>query len=210
MNPSPLAGGTVTGNGAYADESEVTVIATPNPGYLFKRWERGNSNASSQKTYTFVLDRDTTLNARFATAYETSTSSLPATAGGTSGGGQFEDGDNVVVIASPNAGYVFTRWTEDGEVVSSSANYSFKANPARTLIANFDLVIPEIATTTIADGGFMLRWPTGLPGWVLEESSDLAPGHWVASERAMEAAGGECQVHVVPEPGARFFRLRHP
>ena len=82
----------------------MTVIATPNPGYLFKRWERGNSNASSQKTYTFVLDRDTTLNARFATAYETSTSSLPATASGTSGGGQFEDGDNVVVIASPNAG----------------------------------------------------------------------------------------------------------
>jgi hypothetical protein len=211
LNPSPLAGGTVAGGGSYADGSVVTVIATPNPGYLFKRWERGNSNVSSQKTYTFALDRDTTLNARFTRAYEIITSSLPATAGGTSGGGQFEDGDNVVVIASPNPGYVFTNWTEDGEVVSSSASYTFKANPARSLVANFDLVIPQIATTNVAEGGFLLRWPTGLPGWVLEESSDLASGQWVPSERAVQSSGGENQVSIAPVPGQpkRFFRLRH-
>lgn len=211
LNPSPLAGGTVSGAGAYADESEVTIIATPNPGYLFKRWERGNSNVSSQKTYTFVLDRDTTLNARFARAYEIATSSFPATAGGTSGGGQFEDGDNVVVIASPNAGYVFANWTEDGEIVSNSASYSFKANPARSLVANFDLVIPQIATTPVVEGGMILHWPAGLPGWVLEESSDLASGVWTESEREVDAAEGECRVSIAPAPGEqqRFFRLHH-
>jgi hypothetical protein len=212
LNASPTAGGTVAGAGSYADGSDVTVTATPNPGYLFKRWERGNSNVSSQKTYTFVLDRDTTLNARFARAYEITTSSFPADAGGTSGGGQFEDGDNVAVIASPNPGHVFTRWTEDGAVVSSSANYSFKANPARSLVANFELVIPRIATTNVAEGGFMLRWPAGLPGWVLEESADLASGQWAPSGRAVQAVGGENQVSIAPVAGQpqRFFRLRHP
>ena len=190
----------------------MTIIATPNPGYLFKRWERGNSNVSSQKTYTFVLDRDLILNARFARAYEITTSSLPsAAAGGTSGGGQFEDGDNVSVIASPAPGYVFANWTEGGQVVSSSANYSFKANPARSLVANFDLVVPEPEITSAVGGGFMLHWPAGLPGWVLEESSDLASGQWVESERVVEAAEGECRVSVAPVAGQkqRFFRLRH-
>ncbi len=211
LNPSPLAGGTVTGAGSYANQSEVTIVATPNPGYLFKRWERGNSNVSSQRTYTFVLDRDTTLNARFAPAYEITTSSLPATAGGTSGGGMFEDGDNVMVIASPNAGYVFSHWSENGEVVSSSASYSFKANPARTLVANFELIVPEPLIGSAPDGGLILHWPAGLPGWVLEESPDLGSGHWTESEREVEAAEGECHVHIAPVPGQkqRFFRLRH-
>lgn len=211
LNPSPLAGGTVSGAGAYADESEVTIVATPNPGYLFKRWERGNSKVSEQATYTFTLDENLTLNARFSRAYAITTSSFPAEAGGTDGGGQFEDGDNVVVIASPNAGYVFANWTEDGEVVSNSSNYQFKANPARSLVANFDLVIPQIATTPVLEGGMMLHWPAGLPGWVLEESSDLASGVWTESEREVEAAEGECHVSIAPVPGQQrlFFRLHH-
>jgi hypothetical protein len=78
-------------------------------------------------------------------------------------------------------------------------------------VANFDLVIPRIATTTAAEGGFMLRWPAGLPGWVLEESSDLVSGPWVPSGRAVQAVGGENQVSIAPVAGQpqRFFRLRH-
>jgi hypothetical protein len=57
----------------------------------------------------------------------------------------------------------------------------------------------------------MLHWPAGLPGWVLEETSDLTSGHWVPSERAIQALGGENQVSIAPVPGQpqRFFRLRH-
>jgi hypothetical protein len=211
LNPSPLAGGTVAGAGAYADESEVTIIATPNPGYLFKRWEDGNSKVSEDATHAFTLDRNLTLTARFARAYEIATSSFPASAGGTSGGGQFEDKDSVVVIASPNASYVFANWTEDGEVVSTSASYTFKANPARNLVANFELVVPEPAIASAPDGGLEIRWPAGLPGWVLEETSDLASGQWIESEREVEAAEGECHVSIAPVAGQRqrFFRLHH-
>jgi hypothetical protein len=57
----------------------------------------------------------------------------------------------------------------------------------------------------------VLHWPAGLPGWVLEESSDLAVGQWTASERAVEATEGECRVSVAPvaDQPQRFFRLRH-
>lgn len=211
LEASPSAGGTVGGGGSYADQSEVTITATPNPGYLFKRWERGNSKISEAAIHTLTLDRDLTLTARFVPAYEIATSSLPAAAGGTAGGGRFEDGDTVVVVASPNPGYAFAHWTEDGEVVSGSASYSFKANPARNLVANFELVVPEPAIAPALGGGLMIRWPAGLPGWVLEESADLASGQWVESEREVEAADGECRVSVAPVAGQRqrFFRLRH-
>jgi hypothetical protein len=209
LDPSPPAGGTVTGAGSYADESEVTIVATPNPGYLFKRWERGNSKVSEEATYTFPLDENLTLNARFARAYEITTSSFPADAGGTAGGGQFEDGDKVIVIASPNPGYVFSNWTEDEAVVSTAASYQFKANPARSLVANFELLIPQPVIGSAPDGGLMLRWPAGLPGWVLEESSDLASGQWIESGRVVEATEGECRVSIVPGQKQRFFRLRH-
>ncbi|MCW1923386.1 putative Ig domain-containing protein [Luteolibacter arcticus] len=209
LNASPSVGGTVSGGGDYADESQVTVIAAPNPGYLFKRWERGNSKVSEKATYRFTLDDDLSLTARFVRGYAISTSSWPATAGGTSGGGTFEDGNNVVVVASPAAGYRFVNWTENGTVVSSASTYQFKANPARNLTANFDLVVPDPVMTN--DGSSLsFHWPAGLPGWVLEECSDLSSGGWTECELEIEAADGECRVHIVPDSERKFFRLRHP
>jgi len=41
------------------------------------------------------------------------------------------------VTAIPKAGYVFVNWTENGNVVSTSATYTFIASADRTLVANF-------------------------------------------------------------------------
>jgi hypothetical protein len=212
LESDPPEGGSTMGAGTYAEGTDVTVTATPNPGYLFKRWVEGSSKVSESATYTFTLDQSTTLTARFAPAYEIVTASSPAEGGGTSGGGLFEDGDRVVVVATAQPGYRFTRWTEDGDVVSTLANFQFKANPDRSLVANFELVVPEPWIVGDDDGGFFFEWPAGLPGWVLEESPDMSPGSWTESElEVVDDAGNRC-AHFVPDPAEsrRFLRLSHP
>ena len=137
----PVAGGTTSGGGVFADGTSITVTAVPNAGYIFNRWRAGGTNISSSASYTFTVTADRTLTARFVPVATINTASLPANAGTTSGGGQFEDGDNVTVEAFPNNGYTFASWTENGNVVSVDAAFTFKARPdtapVRNLVANF-------------------------------------------------------------------------
>lgn len=71
------------------------------------------------------------------TSYSISTSSSPVAGGNTSGGGTFAASASCTVIASANSGYTFSNWTENGNVVSTSASYNFTVSGNRTLVANF-------------------------------------------------------------------------
>ena len=66
-------------------------------------------------------------------------SSDPIDGGNTSGGGLFDPGASVTVLAEPNTGYSFDEWTEDGVSVSTLESYTFVVNEERTLVANFTL-----------------------------------------------------------------------
>lgn len=57
--------------------------------------------------------------------------------GGNSTSAYFDQGQSCTVTATPNSGYYFANWTENGSVVSTSANYTFTVNDARNLVANF-------------------------------------------------------------------------
>ncbi len=90
------------------------------------------------------------------------TSSNPSVGGTTTGGGTFSSGSNVTVSATANMGYNFINWTENGTVVSSSADYTFTVTADRILVANFELINYTITTssnpktggTTSGDGTF--------------------------------------------------------
>jgi len=56
-----------------------------------------------------------------------------------SGEGYYEEGEGVTVEATPVKGYEFVNWTEDGQEVSTDAEYIFKAVEDRELMANFEL-----------------------------------------------------------------------
>lgn len=151
---SPAAGGTTSGGGVYADGTSITVSAVPNAGYIFKRWRAGGTNVSSSANYTFTVTADRALTATFAPVATITTASAPANAGTTSGGGRFEDGDNVTVEAFPNNGYTFANWTENGNVVSMDAAFTFKARPdtapVRNLVANFNGGVSYTINTSVA------------------------------------------------------------
>ena len=63
----------------------------------------------------------------------------PEGSGTVSGTGFYEAGATCTLSATANEGYTFSNWTENGEVVSTNANYSFLVYWGRNLVANFCL-----------------------------------------------------------------------
>ncbi len=61
----------------------------------------------------------------------------PVEGGTVSGGGSFEGGETCTVTATPNEGYYFECWKENGRRVSTEATYSFMVAGNRNLTANF-------------------------------------------------------------------------
>jgi hypothetical protein len=62
---------------------------------------------------------------------------LPREGGMVSGNGTYDMGSSRTVTATPNSGFIFENWTENGRVVSSSASYNFTINNNRNLVAHF-------------------------------------------------------------------------
>jgi hypothetical protein len=69
--------------------------------------------------------------------YTVATTSSPSAGGTTSGGGSYAAGAQVTVSATPNSGYSFVRWTENGDQVSTLADYPFTISGNRSLVAHF-------------------------------------------------------------------------
>ena len=62
----------------------------------------------------------------------------PVEGGRLTGRGLYQEGAECEIMATANPGYYFTNWTENGEVVSTDAVYSFTVNSSRVLVANFE------------------------------------------------------------------------
>ena len=143
LSASPVIGGNTTGAGNFAQGSTVTVVATPNSGYVFTNWTNGGVVASTSSSYAFVMNGNTALVANFQLVpigmFAVNVSSSPAAGGMSTGGGSYTTGSSVTVTATPNAGYAFANFTEGGAIVSSNSSYQFNITGNRTLVANFTL-----------------------------------------------------------------------
>ncbi|MEQ1853116.1 MAG: hypothetical protein ABMA01_16175, partial [Chthoniobacteraceae bacterium] len=135
---SPIAGGTTSGGGIYASGDSATVVATPNPGYAFSKWQEGGVTVSTSPGYTFTVGGNRTLVAKFNEAFVITAGSSPAAAGTTEMDSlTYKTGENAKAKAFPEPGYTFTNWTENGVVVSLDSTYSFDVTGNRTIVANF-------------------------------------------------------------------------
>ncbi|MFA6765412.1 MAG: hypothetical protein WCR75_12280, partial [Sphaerochaetaceae bacterium] len=84
--------------------------------------------------------------------YSVSLSASPQNAGALSGEGVYEYGDSVTVVATPNEGWNFINWTENGGQVSNSAVFSFIIGSDRDLVANFSKTSYTIMATAGSGG----------------------------------------------------------
>ena len=142
VSANPTNGGTVTGGGTYILGQSCTVTATANNGYTFTNWTENGMVVSSQASYTFTVNNNRNLVANFQMQpqnYTITVSASPRDGGTVTGGGSYQQGQSCTVSATPNTGYTFTNWTENGNVVSTNANYTFTVTGNRTLVANFTL-----------------------------------------------------------------------
>jgi hypothetical protein len=157
VSASPRDGGTVTGGGSYQQGQSCTVTATANTGYTFTNWTENGNVVSSNANYAFTVTGNRTLVANFtAQSYTISVSANPSNGGTVSGGGSYQQGQSCTVHATANSGYIFTNWTENGNVISSNANYTFTVTGNRTLVANFTVQSYTItATADPANGGIV-------------------------------------------------------
>jgi hypothetical protein len=275
---TPTAGGTTSGDGEYALNTNATVSATANPGYKFSKWLINGATVSSAKNYTFPVTGNLTLVAKFKPVYYVTIAAEPPeggepegdpfyemgelaklkakplpgwslvswtqngvvvstdenfsfnvsgnrdlvasyalgsridlladpkTAGKVSGAGVFEATNPVTVSAEPLPGYIFLEWTENGDPVSTTADYTFTSDKPRLLTARF-ITLPKITMATAAEPGKqVVSWPDA-PGWVLQESAELAT--WATTTRAITTLNGQRSVTVDASAGKVFFRLKY-
>ena len=152
---SPVGAGTVTGEGEYAFDEEVTVEATANTGYTFIGWELNSSIVETNSIYTFNMPaEDVALVAVFEINVFTLTVVANPAAGGTvTGSGDYEFGASVPVTATSSEGYNFVNWTVGATVVSTSASFNYTMpNNNVTLTANFEVIPdPTYTLTVVAD-----------------------------------------------------------
>ncbi len=116
-----------------------TVQATPAAGCGFECWKENGEIVSTLSVYSFEATADRTLTAYFneGESFNVMLSANLMNAGTLTGAGNYHQDSEVTVSAQPAAGYSFVSWTENGELVSTTATYTFTITAERNLMANF-------------------------------------------------------------------------
>ena len=136
----PSEGGTVSGAGSYGYNATCILTAAANEGYDFMYWTLNDVQITSDADYSFNVTEDCEFVAHFTPSLTIITATSSPTEGGTiDGDGTYEWRSTCTLTATPNEGYVFVNWTENGDEVSAAATYTFTVEGDRTLMANFAL-----------------------------------------------------------------------
>ena len=135
--------GTVTGAGEYQHGTEATLVATPNTGYAFVNWKKGEEVVSSEASYTFTVTANTDLVATFApeethevtVSYLCNSNPIP--------------GHDAITLAVG----VTTPSTITAPAIT---NYKFDSWTVGTGVQAVDETANPIQITTLAEGGYTL------------------------------------------------------
>ena len=144
------AGGSVSEvNSSYDYGSSVSIIASPQAGYNFFKWE-GNASVDdpfSANTFTTVLN-DSNLSALFVkTSYDVSASIVGS--GFVIGANSFEYGDNCTLTAQPTEGYYFEKWTGNSISDSNRSSITLTITEDLNITATFQ---PFVRTIDVIAG----------------------------------------------------------
>ena len=151
----PAGGGTTVptvGTHAYAEDSAVTITATPNVGYAFANWS-GDCSGSGLCQVTMAGNKSVTAHFTIVPTHSLTTAVNPP-GGGTidpaAGAHTYSEGAVVNITAAANTGYVFASWSGDcGGTNPNSCSVTM--DTAKTVTANFTL-LPTYVLTMATDG----------------------------------------------------------
>jgi hypothetical protein len=140
VTAKPLAGGAVFGEGVYKNGDTCTLSVSSYRGYYLSYWTVNDSTVSNDSVYSFVVTEDANCVAHFDRfPYSITAKAEPADYGTVEGAGTYKHFDAATLLAKPNKGYQFVRWTLNGEEVSTTAMYSFLVTGPAEYVAHFEL-----------------------------------------------------------------------
>ncbi len=138
---TPAAGGTTSGDGAYAPGTTATVVAVPHPGYKFSKWLVNEVAVSTSASYSFTVTDNRTLVAKFKPVYTVTVEADPLQVDGedfeVEGDGLYEPGEIAKMKAKTLDGYSFVNWTQNGVEVSTDPLFQFTVGGNRHLVGHF-------------------------------------------------------------------------
>lgn len=181
LNIQSSANGQTSGEGSYPFESNVTIVATPNTGYLFSNWTgdvQYLADANSSTTIVTIPSSDVNI----APSFSPKTYQITVTSdvnGSATGGGSYTFGSIATLSAIGNgpdignlAGYEFSQWTltnqAGGESNSSSNPLAIQVDGNYSVFASFTPIIADVHDLNLsvspAGGGIVFDDPN-LRAW---------------------------------------------
>lgn len=150
---------------------QVTVTASPASGYTFDYWEGSASGTSPTVTITMDSDKSLTANFKDTTQNYTLTVNIsPSGAGSVSpSGGDFEQDAQIVIVATPAAGYKFSHWS--GDVSGTDPAIMLTMDRDRSVVANFDNEYVWVTPVDATASGYTIwgdTWYTGPPSLAID------------------------------------------
>ena len=149
--------GKVSGSGIYEKGEMALVTAVAPAGYAFYCWLENDEIVSFDKDYSFEVQRNRLLVARFedeaaTRIYDITLSISPENGGTAQGSGVYGHMDEAKLIAIPNANYTFKHWTENGNTLSTDSEFTLTVVDDHNLVAHFEFEEP-IDTESGNDNG---------------------------------------------------------
>ncbi|MDL2241255.1 M6 family metalloprotease domain-containing protein, partial [Bacteroidales bacterium OttesenSCG-928-K22] len=129
---------TTHANAPYPTETNTSFTDNSIPNS--KSWAGGNTNRPITNITHDTEER--TISFDFMSgvmAYTIYVNASPTSGGTATGGGTYLHEETATLVAEPKNNYEFVNWTEDGNVVSTDAEYIFEVTESRILVANFTL-----------------------------------------------------------------------
>lgn len=163
VSANPGNGGLVTGGGTFQEGQSCTVSATANTGFNFVKWTESEIQISTDREYSFEVRSNRNLVAHFTSLTYTITASvIPDGSGTVSGCDGYNYSDYCTLTATPNPGYTFDKWTENGNLVSTNREFTFEVTSSRVFMAHFTQQSYTVTATaepagygivSVSDGG---------------------------------------------------------
>ena len=124
LNKNLSAGGSVSGGGDYAYDSQVTITASTNNGYTFVGWYKETEQVSTELSYQFKMGLDVTYTAKWIKV--TLAKSYTDAGTITSLDKTYKAGESVTVTAGATGlGYTWLGWYNNETELTTDLSYTF-------------------------------------------------------------------------------------
>ncbi|MBO5361935.1 MAG: starch-binding protein [Paludibacteraceae bacterium] len=122
------------------------------------------------------------------------------------GAGEYEEGTEVTLTATPADGYEFVNWTSGETEVSTANPFTFTVTSDTTLVANFKAVEPEVIAYELNGGEFPeVKVPTNAELWGTDTADVNGLMHYFNHYYDLKRSAQDISAAVSTNPVATFL-----